>query len=134
MKVAVVVGNPRANSRTLTVARAMAERVGTRGDGEVTVELDLARFARRIFDWPDEELADLNATVAAANVLVIARPTYLGLLRAFLDRCPHNGLAGVTAIPVMTRGSLLHGMAIELSLRRVLVELEAAVPTRGLFS
>jgi len=137
MKVAVVVGNPKPESRTLMVARAVAQRVCARFHGVISVELDLVKFAPKMFSWPDEELAGLNAAVAESDVLVVASPTYkatyTGLLKAFLDRYPNNGLAGVTAIPVMTAGSPLHGMSIEQGLRPLLVELGASVPTRGLF-
>ena len=137
MKVAIVVGNPKPDSRTLAIARAVALKVCAGFGGEISVELDLAKFAPKMFSWPDEELAELSATVAASDVLVVASPTYkatyTGLLKAFLDRYPNDGLAGVTAIPVMTAGSPLHGMSIEAGLRPLLVELGASVPTRGLF-
>jgi FMN reductase len=137
MRVAIVVGNPKPESRTLTVARAVAKQVCSRFDGRISVEVDLAKFSSKMFSWPDEELAELSAAVAGSDVLVVASPTYkatyTGLLKAFLDRYPNNGLAGVTAIPMMTAGSPLHGMSIELGLRPLLVELGASVPTLGLF-
>lgn len=56
---------------------------------------------------------------------------YTGLLKAFLDRYRTNGLAGVTAVPILTIGSPAHTLAIEHTLRPLLVELGASVPTRG---
>ena len=68
---------------------------------------------------------------------MFASPTYkaayTGLLKAFLDRYPSEGLAGVTAVPVMTGGSPEHAMAVDSTLRPVLVELGASLPTPGLF-
>ncbi|HEY0936814.1 MAG TPA: NAD(P)H-dependent oxidoreductase [Trebonia sp.] len=68
---------------------------------------------------------------------VFASPTYkaayTGLLEACLDRFGSNGLAGVTAIPVMTGGWPGHLLAVEVHLRPVLVELGASVPSRGLY-
>ena len=137
MTVAIIVGNPKAESRTLAVARAVADRVCAAIDTEVGVEIDLAKHARTLFVWPNEELDHLASAVVASDVLVVASPTYkatyTGLLKAFLDRFPSDGLAGVTAIPVMTGGSPLHAMSIESGLRPLLVELGASVPTRGLF-
>ncbi|MGH3248545.1 MAG: NAD(P)H-dependent oxidoreductase, partial [Trebonia sp.] len=93
--------------------------------------------APRLFDWADEDLTALTARVAAADIAIFASPTYkasyTGLLKAFLDRYGNNGLAGVTAIPVMTGGWPGHLLAVEVHLRPVLVELGATVPSRGLY-
>jgi FMN reductase len=101
------------------------------------VVVDLADYAPRLFDWADEELTALTAQVAAADIAVFASPTYkatyTGLLKAFLDRYGNNGLAGVTAVPVMTGGWPGHLLAVEVHFRPVLVELGATVPSRGLY-
>ncbi len=137
MELSIVVGNPKPRSRTLAVAEAVAERVAAATGATVARIVDLCDHADHLFVWPHEDLAALNDAVAASDVVVFASPTYkaayTGLLKAFLDRYPNNGLAGVTAIPVMTGGSLAHAMAIDTALRPVLVELGASVPTRGLF-
>jgi FMN reductase len=52
--------------------------------------------------------------------------------KAFLDRYPTNGLATITAIPLLTIGSPAHTLAVEHTLRPLLVELGASVPTRGI--
>ena len=74
--------------------------------------------------------------MARADVVIVASPTYkasyTGLLKAFLDRYPTNGLAAVTAIPLLTIGSPAHTLAVEHTLRPLLVELGASVPTRGI--
>lgn len=137
MQIAVVVGNPKPRSRTLAIATAVAKSASTRLGGDVTVEIDLALFTDEIFKWPSDEMSRLNDSVAASDLLVVASPTYkatyTGLLKAFLDRYPSNGLSGVTAIPVMTGASPLHAMSIDTGLRPLLVELGASVPTRGLY-
>jgi FMN reductase len=136
MRVAVVVGNPSPRSRTRAVAHAVAGWICRRYDGEIAVDLDVIDYARKIFDSPSEELDALTAAVAKSDVLVVASPTYkgtyTGLLKAFFDRYGNDGLAGVDAVPVMTAGSALHGLAIDHALRPLLVELGASVPTRGL--
>jgi FMN reductase len=136
--IAVVTGNPKPASRThsvaLAVAGALARELPDAATGPV---IDLAGYAPRLFDWADAELTALTAQVAAADVAVFASPTYkaayTGLLKAFLDRYGSNGLAGVTAVPVMTGGWAGHLLAVEVHLRPVLVELGAAVPSRGLY-
>ena len=137
MELSIVVGNPKPRSRTLTVAEAVADRLAGATGATVARTIDLCDYADDLFKWPHDGLAALNDEVAASDFVVFASPTYkaayTGLLKAFLDRYPNNGLAGVTAIPVMTGGSPTHSMAVETSMRPVLVELGASLPTRGLF-
>jgi FMN reductase len=137
-KIAVVTGNPKPASRTHSVALAVAGELGKELPGAAaSTIIDLAEYAPRLFDWSDEELTALTAEVAAADIAIFASPTYkasyTGLLKAFLDRYGSNGLAGVTAVPVMTGGWPGHLLAVEVHLRPVLVELGAVVPARGLY-
>jgi FMN reductase len=142
--IAVVTGNPKPQSRTHTVALAIADAVaagigdtGAADTGAERIVVDLAEYAPRLFDWADPELTALGAAVAGADVAVFASPTYkasyTGLLKAFLDRYGNNGLAGVVAVPVMTGGWPGHLLAVEVHLRPVLVELGATVPARGVY-
>ncbi len=137
MDVTVLVGNPKPRSRTREVAEAVAAHVVERAGGRLAGTIDLCDHSASMFTWPDETIAELNARVAASDVIVVASPTYkaayTGLLKAFLDRYPNNGLAGTTAIPVMTGAGTVHAMAVDTSLRPLLVELGASVPTAGLF-
>jgi FMN reductase len=137
-KIAVVTGNPKPASRTHSVALAVADALAKELPGaEIQPVIDLAGYAPRLFDWADEELTSLTAQVAAADVAIFASPTYkasyTGMLKAFLDRYGSNGLAGVTAVPVMTGGWPGHLLSVEVHLRPVLVELGATVPARGLY-
>jgi FMN reductase len=116
----------------------MAESIAAALPGPVEIlTVDLAEVAGRLFDWDDAGVAELNASVAAADVLVAASPTYkatyTGLLKAFLDRYGNNGLAGVTAVPLMVGAAPIHALAPELHLRPLLVELGASVPSRALY-
>jgi len=137
--IAVVTGNPKPASRTLgvatAVARALAGGLGGAGDGPLVV--DLAEHAASLFDPGAAELSELVRQVAASDVLVAASPTYkasyTGMLKAFFDRYGNNGLAGVTAVPVMTGAWAGHLLAAEVHLRPLLVELGASVPTRALY-
>ena len=136
--VAVVTGNPKPASRTHGVALAVADAVADALDGPAgRIVIDLADHAPRLFDWSDPELTRLTGEVASATIAIFASPTYkasyTGLLKAFLDRYGSNGLAGVTAVPVMTGGWPGHLLAVEVHLRPVLVELGACVPSRGLY-
>jgi FMN reductase len=137
-KIAVITGNPKPNSRTHSVAVAVSDLLAKEtGESADRVVIDLAAYAPRLFDWADPELTSLTAEVAAADIAIFASPTYkatyTGLLKAFLDRYGNNGLAGVTAVPVMTGGWPGHLLAVEVHFRPVLVELGATVPARGLY-
>jgi FMN reductase len=139
VKISVVVGNPKPQSRTLRVAESVADVVAQLvPDAEPErLVIDLADYAGRLFEWPEATLAELNDAVAGSDLLVVASPTYkatyTGLLKAFLDRYPSNGLAGVVAVPVMTGAADNHAMAVEVNLRPLMVELGATVPSRGLY-
>jgi FMN reductase len=138
MRIAVVVGNPKAGSRTLGVATAVADALAkSTGASADHLVIDLAEHAAELFDWNSARLAELTAEVASAGLVVAASPTYkaasTGMLKAFLDRYGTNGLAGSVAVPVMTGGWAGHMLAVEVHLRPVLVELGATVPARGLY-
>jgi FMN reductase len=137
--VGVVVGNPKPKSRTLSVARAVAEAAATAVslDGDDMVEVDLADLASGLFDWSSAAVKEAVDRAAATKLLVVASPTYkatyTGLLKAFLDWYPTTGLSGVTVVPVMVGAGAGHALAVEVHLRPVLVEIGATVPTRGLY-
>ena len=134
--IVVLVGNPQPVSRTRLVAEELAGQLASRSGAHVEPTIDLADVAGDLFRFPSAEVDDLLARVARADVVIVASPTYkasyTGLLKAFLDRYPTNGLASVTAIPLLTIGSPAHTLAVEHTLRPLLVELGASVPTRGI--
>ena len=135
MKIAVVVGNPKPGSRTLTVAVAVAQRL--QGSSPDPLIIDLADYASELFRAESPAVDELLHSVAESDVVVVASPTYkatyTGLLKAFLDRYPNDGLARTVCIPVMTGAAPIHALAPEVHLRPLLVELGASTPTRGLF-
>jgi FMN reductase len=137
--VGVVVGNPKARSRTLDVATAVADAAADAAglSDPDRVLVDLAELGPRLFDWSSVEVKDAVEQVKRSDLLVIASPTYkatyTGLLKAFLDWFSTTDLAGVTTIPVMVGAGPAHALAVEVHLRPVLVELGATLPTRGLY-
>lgn len=136
LKITILVGNPKANSRTLQVStRLVAELLGP---VEADVQtIDLADYQGSLFAWPSDEMSSLTDRVAASNLLVIASPTYkasyTGLLKAFLDRYPANGLRGVLAVPVMTGADSTHSMGADTHLAPLLIELGAIVLGRSFY-
>lgn len=136
MRVAAVIGNPNRGGRTTTVATAVAARVATLADGEVDL-IELSDVAAELFSWTSEAAAAITTRVATADAAIFASPTYkagmTGLMKAFLDRYGNNGLAGLTAIPVMLGAARDHALAVETQFRPVLVELAATTPTKGVY-
>lgn len=133
--VAIVIGNPNPGGRTTQVAEAVGTAV--RGADGTTTTYELAHIGSHLFEWGHPEVAALTAQVAAADVVIVACPTYkatyTGLLKAFLDNYGNNGLAGCKAVPVMVGADPRHALGVEVHLRPLLVELGASVPTRGLY-
>ncbi|MDX6227669.1 MAG: reductase [Frankiales bacterium] len=134
MSTAVLVGNPKARSRTFEAAVNLAVRLTGH---EPDLAVDLADFGSRLLERDDPEVADALKVVPSHDLVIVASPTYkatyTGLLKVFLDLLPSGGLSGVTVVPLMLGGHWGHGLAPELSLKPVLTELGATAPTRGLF-
>jgi FMN reductase len=142
-RLVVLVGHPKPHSRTHGVA-AQAGRLLQRALGAERIELpdptvvDLADIAPQLVDRRGRNgVADAAMrTVCGATVLVAASPTfrasYAGLLKYFLDLLPRDGLETTVAVPVMTAGLPSHRWAVDTTLRPVLLELRALVPTPGI--
>ena len=133
MTTAIVVGNPKPYSRTL----ATAHRLACALTGEPELVVDLATLGPAILDWADPDVTDLVKQVGAADLVIVASPTYkgayTGLLKLFLDRfAGGTGLSGL-AVPLMLGAGPTHALAPELTLRPILTELGATVPGRGLY-
>lgn len=99
--------------------------------------VDLAEWGAALLDGESDEITRLVAEVGAADVVVVASPTYkgtyTGLLKLFLDRfAGGTGLSGL-AVPLLLGAGPTHALAAELTLRPVLTEIGATVPGRGLF-
>jgi FMN reductase len=137
LRVTILVGNPAPASRTRTLAEAVGGAVATIVGGADPQLVDLSDHLGTVFDPADPVLTAVARDVAGSDFVVVASPTYkaayTGLLKAFLDRYDTLGLAGVVAIPVMTGGSPAHSLAPDVTLRPLLVELGASVPTRSLY-
>jgi FMN reductase len=138
MTMTVVVGSPKAGSRTLRVVTAVADAL--RESDETAADLlivHLAEVASELFDFESTVVKGLLDSVANSDLVVVASPThqatYTGLLKSFLDRYGNDGVADAVCIPILTGAAPIHALAPEVHLRPLLVELGASTPTRGLF-
>lgn len=134
MKTAVVVGNPKPKSRTLEAGALVARKLT---DAEPDLVLDLVDLGPALLEFGNAKVAEQIQAVQGSNVVVFASPTfkatYTGLMKLFLDQFPQDGLAGVTAFPVMMGAGPAHLLAPELLFKPVLVELGATCPSVGLY-
>jgi FMN reductase len=136
-QIVYVVGNPRPESRTLNVAHTLATELAGALDMSAISGIDLATLGPRVLAAQDAEATAAVAGVLAADLLIVASPTYKatysGLLKAFLDRIATGALQGKPAIPVLLGGAPNHQLAVDVHLTPLLFELGATVPARGLF-
>jgi FMN reductase len=134
MKTAVVIGNPKAKSRTRDAGVLVATKLTGK---EPDIVLDVIDLGAGLLGFGDPAVAAAVQSVQQANVVIFASPTYkatyTGLLKLFLDQFPTDGLAGVTAFPVMLGAGPAHALAPDLLLKPVLVELGAICPAVGLY-
>jgi FMN reductase len=133
-RTAIVVGNPKAKSRTYYAANTVVEQLTGRPPD---LALDLVDFGAKLLDWSDVDVARAVSDIASCSLVVVASPTYkgtyTGLLKLFLDRFNAGSLHAVTAVALMLGGDWRHSLAPEVFLKPVLAELGASTPTRGLF-
>ncbi len=131
----VLSGNPRPDSRTLRLARAVGDGIGDKLGRPAATTIDVAALGTRLLA-PDDEVTAAVAALRDADVLVVATPTYkgtyTGVLKVLLDQLPSQGLAGVVAVTVATAGVEPQALATIRHLRELLTELGAAVVDPGL--
>jgi FMN reductase len=147
-RIVVLSGNPRSGSRTSTLAiavgTALADAQGADGreadareadargaDDRAPAVVEVGDLGPGLLTPGDEATVAAVATVRAADVLVVATPTYkgsyTGVLKVLLDLLPAQALAGKRAVPVVTAGVAPQAAAAEALLRQLLTELGAEV-------
>lgn len=130
-EIVVISGNPRPGSRTRTLAVSIGEAVARQESAPPPVVVDLAEYGSALLVSEEVRVAGGVARVRAAQVLVVATPTYkgsyTGVLKVFLDNLPHQGLAGVVAVPVTVGANREQAAQSERHLRGLLAELGAEV-------
>jgi FMN reductase len=128
VRVVAISGNPRPGSRTAAFAQRAAERIGGEVGAATATLVDLALAGG--------ELDEARAELASADVAVVASPTfkatYTGLLKTVLDGLPPGALDGVVAVPLMVQAGGAHGLAADVHLRPLLLELGATTPTAAI--
>lgn len=134
--IVVVSGNPRAGSRTSTLAVAVGEAIAARLGAPAPTVIEVGELGAGLLTKGDEPTAAAVAALNGADLLVVATPTYkgsyTGVLKVLLDQLQNQALAGKRAVPVVTAGVAPQAAAAEALLRQLLGELGATVVEPGL--
>jgi FMN reductase len=128
-QIVVVSGNPRPASRTSTLAVAVGSALA--GDGPAPAVIEVGELGPGLLTPGDPATAAAVEQLRAADLLVVATPTYkgsyTGVLKVLFDLLPSAALAGKRAVPVVTAGVAPQAAAAEALLRQLLTELGADV-------
>ncbi|BET26973.1 NADPH-dependent FMN reductase [Limnobacter thiooxidans] len=127
-EVVVITGSPSANSRSAALAAHARQLFEGRG---VSVEqIDVKSLPAEDLLHANFNSAEIQAAIAkvsAARLLVVATPiykvAYSGILKAFLDLLPQDGLTGKVVVSIASGGSAAHLLALDYALRPVLASL-----------
>src|ERR1700712_3147069 len=138
LSLVTVVGNPKAGSRTLAAALALSDAIAGLGPEPQRPVGDLAEIGGGLLaPWSlSEEAAAAVAAVRAADLLVLATPTYkasfTGLLKLLLDTLPAGSLSSTVVVPLTVSAGPAHKYLADWQLRPVLGELGAVLPAPSL--
>jgi FMN reductase len=130
MSILLISGSPAVPSTSSRLLHHLGDRLVSLGYRTARLDVrDLPAQALLAADSSDAVVRAALAEVADAHAVIVATPVYKaaysGVLKAFLDLLPQNGLAGKIVLPVATGGSQSHLLALDYALRPVLHALEA---------
>ncbi|HEV7814750.1 MAG TPA: NADPH-dependent FMN reductase [Janthinobacterium sp.] len=130
MSILLLGGSPSLPSSSSRLLLHIGDKLALQGHRHSKLQVrDLPAQALLHADFSDPALKRALALVAEADAVVISTPVYkaayTGLLKAFLDLLPQDGLAGKLVLPIATGGSQSHMLALDYALRPVLAALSA---------
>lgn len=130
MNILLLAGSPSIPSRSTHLLRHAGELLAGRGHRiELLQVRDLPAQALLQADFSNVDLIVAKAQVSQADAIVVATPVYKaaysGILKAFLDILPQDGLSGKLVLPLAAGGSQSHMLALDYALRPVLSSLSA---------
>lgn len=130
MSILLISGSPAVPSTSSRLLHHIGDKLAALGYRTNRLNVrDLPAQALLAADTTDAVVRAALAEVAEADAVIVATPVYKaaysGVLKAFLDLLPQNGLAGKIVLPVATGGSQSHLLALDYALRPVLHALEA---------
>lgn len=130
MTILLLGGSPAAPSSTGRLLDHVGDKLAALGHRLSKLNVrDLPAKALLHADFADLALKRALDAVAEADAIVIATPVYkasfTGILKAFLDLLPQDGLKDKLVLPLATGGSQSHMLALDYALRPVLQALDA---------
>ena len=125
MRILLLGGSPSDPSSTNRLLQHIGDKLALHGHRTIKLQVrDLPPRPLLHGDTDDSAIRRALFAVAEAQAIVIGTPVYkaayTGLLKAFIDLLPQNGLAGKVVLPVATGGSQSHMLALDYALRPVL--------------
>lgn len=128
MNVLLLGGSPSAPSTTWRLLQTLGEGLAALGHRTVALQVrQLPADALLGADATDPVLREALSLVHEADAIVVGTPVYKasfsGVLKAFLDLLPQDGLDGKLVLPVATGGSQSHMLALDYALRPVLASM-----------
>lgn len=130
MNIVGILGSPSVSSRSGTLlqhAQASLQDVASSLHTISVRELPAEALLHAQFDHP--LIRQARHEVHEAQVVLVSTPiykaAYSGLLKAFLDLLPQDGLRDKTIVPLATGGSIAHLLALDYALKPVLSALGA---------
>lgn len=138
MTILALTGSPSATSKSNRIVDQIGRRLATEGYAVESLAVrDLPAESLLKLDVNHPAIREALDKVAHARAIIIATPiykaSYSGLLKAFLDLLPQDGLIGKAVLPLASGGSLAHFLAIDYALRPVLAALDARHVLGGIF-
>jgi len=130
MSILLLGGSPAAPSSSGRLLEHVGDKLAALGHRSSKLYVrDLPAKALLHADFADQALKRAIDAVAEADAIVIATPvykaSYTGVLKAFLDLLPQDGLKDKLVLPLATGGSQSHMLALDYALRPVLHALDA---------
>ncbi|TWI67656.1 FMN reductase [Pseudoduganella lurida] len=139
MSILLISGSPAVPSSSSRLLHHIGDKLAIHGHRIVHLNVrDLPAQALLAADGSHPAIRAAAEAVADAQAVIVATPVYkasfAGVLKAFLDLLPQNGLAGKVVLPVATGGSQSHLLALDYALRPVLHALEADQVLTSIFA
>lgn len=139
MSILLLGGSPALPSSSSRLLLHIGEKLAVHGHHLQRVHVrDLPAQALLHADLEDAGVQRAIQAVASAQAIVIATPiykaSYSGVLKAFLDLLPQDGLAGKVVLPIATGGTQSHMLALDYALRPVLHALAAKQVLTSIFA
>ena len=139
MSILLLGGSPALPSSSSRLLLHIGDKLAVHGHQLQRVHVrDLPAQALLHADIDDVGVQRAIQAVASAQAIVIATPVYKaaysGVLKAFLDLLPQDGLAGKVVLPIATGGTQSHMLALDYALRPVLHALAAKQVLTSIFA